>query len=532
MIRIKNLSFKYSQTSEMVLDEVNLTFKPGSLTLVTGASGTGKSTLLRCINGLVPHFSGGEIYGEVNVFDEDPISDGPQVLADKVGFVFQEPEAQFVFDTVEDEIAFALENTNIPPEEMHQRVKAILVEMKLSNLRKAKMKDLSGGEMQKVAIASALISEPQVLVLDEPTSQLDPISADEILQFIVFLKLRLGLTIIISEHRLERLLPYTDTIVHIQMDHKILSGAPQEILPKISQVPPIIMIAKAMHLTPLPLTPQVFSEMTASMDLPLKKKHSTNNSVPSECLIQVENLSMCINNKLILNDVSLDLFRGEILSLMGPNGAGKTSFLKALLGLIPSKGKRKLFDHEMDAMGLSAIIQHIAYLPQNPNDLLFADSVAEELQITLKNHNQSVNEASLSEFLARFSLAEKKQNYPRDLSVGERQRTALAAITVHSPEIILLDEPTRGLDYLAKCDLINIFKGWRDEGRAILLITHDIEFAAQLADRVAILEKGVITYTGNPHIAFSNFPAYRTQTAQLFPGTNWITPDNVDFLNL
>lgn len=197
----------------MVLDEVNLTFKPGSLTLVTGASGTGKSTLLRCINGLVPHFSGGEIYGEVNVFDEDPISDGPQVLADKVGFVFQEPEAQFVFDTVEDEIAFALENTNIPPEEMHQRVKAILVEMKLSNLRKAKMKDLSGGEMQKVAIASALISEPQVLVLDEPTSQLDPISADEILQFIVFLKLRLGLTIIISEHRLERLLPYTDNIL-------------------------------------------------------------------------------------------------------------------------------------------------------------------------------------------------------------------------------------------------------------------------------------------------------------------------------
>jgi len=178
-------------------------------------------------------------------------------------------------------------------------------------------------------------------------------------------------------------------------------------------------------------------------------------------------------------------------------------------------------------MDLVEIIQHIAYLPQNPNDLLFAESVLDELRMTLKNHELNIEASEISEFLAEFGLEEKKDRYPRNLSVGERQKTALAAISVHQPMILLLDEPTRGLDYDNKEALKEILQGWRDEGKSILLITQDIEFAARIADRVAILEEGELNFVGDPRNAFSKLPAYRTQIARLFPNAAWITIEDI-----
>ena len=181
----------------------------------------------------------------------------------------------------------------------------------------------------------------------------------------------------------------------------------------------------------------------------------------------------------------------------------------------------------MAEMTLSDIIEHIAYLPQNPNDLLFSDSVLGEMQVTLKNHHLLKDEDEIACFLTQFGLQKKQNDYPRDLSVGERQRVALAAITIHSPQIIFLDEPTRGLDYRAKIDLANLLREWRDQGKSILLVTHDVEFAADFADRVAILEEGSTLFTGHPKIAFSQFEPYLTQTAKIFPGRNWITPQDI-----
>jgi energy-coupling factor transport system ATP-binding protein len=212
---------------------------------------------------------------------------------------------------------------------------------------------------------------------------------------------------------------------------------------------------------------------------------------------------------------------------MGPNGAGKTTILRSILKLIPSSGDIYIGKNHIKDLQLSEIIKQIAYLPQNPNDLLFAESIFDELEITLNNHSQKMNNAEIAEFLDHFGLGEKGNRYPRDLSVGERQRTALAAITVHRPQIIFLDEPTRGLDYQAKRVLSDLFHRWRDLGKAILLVTHDVEFAAHLADRVIILEEGKLTYSGEPQIAFTQFPAYRTQTASIFPGRGWIVPEDV-----
>jgi energy-coupling factor transport system ATP-binding protein len=528
MINIKQLSFQYPQTSHKVLDNVTLDIPEGTLTLVTGASGSGKSTLLRCINGLVPHFSGGVISGEIRVFGSDPIGEGVAVMAGKVGFVFQEPEAQFVFDTVEDEIVFSLENMGMSREDMDRSINQVLYELGLSDLRHRKINTLSGGEQQKVSIASALVAHPKVLVLDEPTSQLDPISADEVLKFMLDLKSQQNLTVLISEHRLERLLPYADLILNLAVNKTIHFGDPQQVLPEMDQVPPIIEIAQRFGLSPLPLTPETFPKISTDL-LPSSNKQSHYDPTnKAEILLSVQKLINSFENRTILKEVDLDLQGGEILVLMGPNGSGKTTFLRSVLKLIPSSGDIFLNGVAIKNLHFSEVIQNIAYLPQNPNDLLFAESIIDELKITLKNHGRDFNSINYSKFLEHFGLADKGSQYPRDLSVGERQRTALAAITVHDPKIIFLDEPTRGLDYHAKRSLSGLFQQWRGQGKAILLVTHDVEFAAQLADRVAVLKRGQFIFVGSPADAFTKIHGYQTQTAQLFPNKGWITPKDIE----
>jgi energy-coupling factor transport system ATP-binding protein len=527
MIKITDLSYRYPLSTQNVLNQLNLEIHPGTLTLVTGASGSGKSTLLRCINGLVPHFTGGLISGQIHVFGSDPIAEGVEVMAGKVGFVFQEPESQFVFDTVEDEIAFSLENIGSTRKTMECRIQEVLHMANLSHLRHKNITEISGGEQQKVAIASALVTQPLVLVLDEPTSQLDPVSADEVLKFILDLKTRLNLTVLISEHRLERLLPYADLILNMRADQTVVFGKPQEILPKMDQVPPIVEIAQRLRISPLPLTPAAFPKWQAAHLLPVSEEKQTQPLNEYKISLVIQNLSTRLGDRQILNDISMEIRQCEILVLMGPKGAGKTTLLRSILKMIPSKGKITLSGEDLENLNFSEIIQQIAYLPQNPNDLLFAESIIDELKITLKNHGMDETKVDIHEFLAHFDLADKGGQYPRDLSVGERQRTALAAITVHDPQIIFLDEPTRGLDYQAKKALSTLFHQWRKQGKAILLVTHDVEFAALLADRVVIIEEGLVIFSGSPRIAFTKYHAYQTQTARIFPGMGWITPDDV-----
>lgn len=527
MINFSSFSFSYPDSPLPVLRRVNLEIASNSLTLVIGASGSGKSTLLRCINGLVPHFTGGSASGKIDVLGSDPIQDGPGKMAQKIGFVFQEPEAQFVFEQVEDEIVFPLENMGIPRSLMQNRLDQALDRMEISHLRKRKINQISGGEQQMVAIASALVSQPPILILDEPTSQLDPSSADNLLKYIVSLKQKFGLTVLVSEHRLERLLPYCDTIVYLTQDHHCLHGPVHAMLEKLPDVPPVVEIARQFNISPLPVSIDQFSLPPNETIPPVVEK---NNSVPpsqKETLLKIDQLSTRINGREIIHDVTLDLYKGEILTLLGPKGSGKTTLLRSILGLIPSSGERQINNTSLESIPLSDIIQHIAYLPQNPNDLLFAESVLDELKVTLNNHGVQKNDDELKAILQSFELEEKMARYPRDLSVGERQRTALAAISVHEPQILLLDEPTRGLDYSAKQKLGEIINNWTSQGKAILLVTHDVEFAVKLADRVVILENGKIAFKGIPGEAFRLFPGYQTQTALLFPKQGWITAEDV-----
>ncbi|MEN6300994.1 MAG: ABC transporter ATP-binding protein, partial [Anaerolineaceae bacterium] len=255
MITFQNVSFSYPNSIKPAINNISFTIHRGELVLITGVSGSGKSTLLKCINGLVPHFSGGSISGKITIDGHDPVKESPKSLCQVVGFVFQDPECQFVMDRIEDEIAFVLENFDFPPLEIEERINKALSSFDLNDLRYRNISNLSGGEQQKVAIASVLALQPSILVLDEPTSQLDPESADNLLQILKDLNEHENLTIILSEHRLERVVPYTDRIIHLDAHGNLeAAGHPRQVLQKLDIEIPLIEAAKILEWKSIPLS--------------------------------------------------------------------------------------------------------------------------------------------------------------------------------------------------------------------------------------------------------------------------------------
>lgn len=535
MITFRQVCYTYPEAPHPALHDINLHLPEGSFTLVAGPSGAGKSTLLRCINGLVPHFSGGVLAGSITVHGLDPVLVAPQVMSRHVGFVFQDPEAQFVVDQVEDEIAFALENAALPRQEMRVRVEESLDLLDLAPLRDRRLDTLSGGERQRVAIAAALALRPRVLVLDEPTSQLDPKSAEDVLHALERLNSDLGLTIVLAEHRMERVLPFADRMVVLSdTGAGILDGPPRAVLNQVSMTPPLVTIGKALAWEPLPLTIKEglrfaresrIGELRANGDDGAQRGAVTQQSPPH---IQVRQVSVGYQNRPVLRDIDLEVWAGEIVVLMGRNGAGKTTLLKTLVGLVrPQRGTVLVQGRDTDSLDVAQICRQVGYLPQDPNALLFADTVREELEITLRNHGYPAGTLEPDALLGRLGLRDKAACYPRDLSAGERQRVALAAIAVTKPGTLLLDEPTRGLDYAAKHELVTLLRGWRSEGMAVLLVTHDVELAAALADRVLLMSQGEMIASGPPAEVMGASPLFAPQVARLFPGTGWLTPDDV-----
>ncbi len=529
MISFDHFTYTYPGASLPALSGVCLEIPQGAFVLVAGPSGAGKSTLLRSLNGLVPHFSGGQVSGRVSVAGHDPIAQGPAVLSCVMGLVFQDPEAQFVVNRVEDEIAFALENAGAPLDAMRQQVERALALLGLSDMRRRSLEHLSGGEMQRVAIASALALQPQVLALDEPTSQLDPQSAAEVLTALVRLNRELGLTIVISEHRLERVAEYATQLVYVQQG-QVLSGAPRQILAQMAIVPPVVALGRALDWRPLPLTVQEARPFAQNFRLPAP--HSPESQKEREkagdLILQVQDLRVAYNNQAVLCGLDLSMRKGEIVALVGRNGAGKTTLLRAIVGLLkPQHGHISIAGRSTAGRAVADICRQVAFLPQNPNALLFADTIEQELLITLRNHHLSIASQARAKLLNQLGLGDLAQAYPRDLSVGQRQRAALAAIAVTQPALLLLDEPTRGLDYEAKGSLAQLVRSWRDEGAAVLLVTHDVELVARLADRVAVLEGGKIARNGPPAQVLSDWAAFAPQMARLFPGSGWLTVEDV-----
>ncbi len=539
MIQLSHVTYTYPDQITPALADFSTTIQPGEFVLVVGPSGAGKSTFLRSLNGLVPHFYGGRWAGRAEVFGRDPVALAPRGMADLVGFVFQDPEAQFVVDTVEDELAFAMENFALPPTTMRKRVEEVLDQMGIAGLRTRRISTLSGGEKQRVAIASVLALQPEVLVLDEPTSQLDPQAAEEVLLAVRHLNEDLGLTVILSEHRLERVIQYADRVLFLPALAALpMSDAPRAVAALLPQVPPLIELGRTLGWQPLPLTIKEGrgfarrltdrlgpgsrgTEVTAEAVLPPPLR-------PSAPLLSVRNLHYAYDGRAALRGVNLEVMPGEFIVLMGRNGSGKSTLLKQIVGLLkPGEGQVTVNGLDTRKVDVDAIIQTVGYVPQHPGSLLFSDTLAAELAFTRKGHRLPPDPDTDRRLLDRLGLGALAGRNPRDLSGGEQQRAALASILAGDPQIILLDEPTRGLDYAQKRSLADLLLALKAEGRTIIMATHDVELAAACADRVALMAEGQIIVDGPARQVMSDSQVFSSQINKLFRDPRYLVVADV-----
>lgn len=529
-IESRALHYSYPNAEKPTLENLSFALPDGALTLVTGASGVGKSTLLRTFNGLVPHFSGGTLQGRLTVDGVEPYLQPPQNMGQRVGFVFQDPESQAVMAQVEDEIAFGMEQQGLNRAEMRVRLEEVLDLLGIATLRGRALTTLSGGERQRVAIAAVLALRPPLIVLDEPTSQLDPLAADELFQALVRLNHDLGISVVVAEHRLERVLPYADTMLTLTPTTPLL-GTPREVLPHLQEVPPLVEMARRLKWEPLPLTIKEARPFSRKITLPTPTGTPTASFKNGTPLVRADGVSVGYHGTFAVRSADFALHAGEIVALMGRNGAGKSSLLRSLVGLVrPTSGAITVGTLDATRTSTAALCRIVGFLPQNPNDLLFAETVREEWEFSLRQHGidpvtgWDEYGAPLAEQLGLTPLLHR---YPRDLSVGERQRVALGAILLVRPRVLLLDEPTRGLDHQSKHQLATLLKTWRYEGMGVVVITHDVEFAAQIADRVVMMAEGQIVADGTPATVLGNSPLFAPQAARLFPNQGWLTADEV-----
>lgn len=512
-IEFDNLSYAYpagpSEAAPPALQGVSARLADGSFTLLAGASAGGKSTLLRTINGLVPQFHGGRMTGAVTVNGRDASRTPTRHMAAIAGMVFQEPEAQAVAETVEDELAFGMEQHGLAPAEMRRRVDALLFELGIEALRYRHLNTLSGGERQRVAIAAVLALEPRILLLDEPTSQLDPAGADAVLSTLQRLHCERGLTLVVAEHRLERLLPVVDAVLEVEHGQALLM-TPRQAAGQLRTVPPVCAAGRRLGWAPLPLTVAEASAFPARLRAP--------RSIPGECgrmLLAAEHLTVAYGEHVALQDATITLHAGEVVALTGANGSGKTTLFRALAGLVQPLSGRIVFEGSDAPRSTQARTAYAGLVPQDPAIALYHESVRAEVAETLRYRRGRERQQSVDGALATWDLGGLASSNPRDLSVGQQQRVALATMLAHQPPAWLLDEPTRGADGPAKAWLAERLRCHAAAGGAAIVATHDIESAARYATRVIGLHGGRIAFDLPAAQAFTATGPCPVQAAQL-----------------
>ena len=548
-IVFERVSITYPDAARPALTAVDLEIAEGELCLVVGRTGSGKSTLLGAVNGLVPHFTGGTLTGSVRVFGRDTRDHRPRDLADVVGVVGQNPLAGFVTDTVEEELAYWMEQLALAPDVMRKRVEETLDLLGLADLRHRPLRDLSGGQQQRVAIGSVLTTHPRVLVLDEPTSALDPSAAEEVLAAITRLVHDLGVTVLLAEHRIERVLQYADHLVHLSPEGRVEAGPPAELMVTSSVAPPVVELGRLAGWTPLPLSVRDARRRVA----PLRDRLS--GSTPRQGgrrpagdagapVLRAQGVVVRYGDLVAVGDVDLTLRSGEVTALMGRNGSGKSSLLWALQG----SGRRDrgrvavlagrdatadaAFPGDLDPATLDPATldpargrRLVGLVPQEPGDLLYLDTVDGECERA--DHESATDAGTCARLLERIAPGIIPGQHPRDLSEGQRLALVLAIQLTADPAVLLLDEPTRGLDYGAKRQLRGVVHELADRGHAVLLATHDVEFVADTADRVVVMADGEVVADGPTADIIVSSPAFAPQVAKILSPQPWLTVRDV-----
>ncbi|MFB6701692.1 ABC transporter ATP-binding protein [Streptomyces rubiginosohelvolus] len=588
MIRFERVSVRYEGTERPTLSGVDLTVPEGELVLLVGPSGVGKSTLLGTVSGLVPHFTGGLLSGRVTVDGRDTRTHKPRELADLVGTVGQDPLAHFVTDTVEDELAYGMESLGLAPDTMRRRVEETLDLLGLAELRDRPIATLSGGQQQRVAIGSVLTPHPKVLVLDEPTSALDPAAAEEVLSVLQRLVHDLGTTVLMAEHRLERVVQYADQVILLPAPGAPPVMGPPDGIMRVSPVrPPVAELGLLAGWDPLPLSVRdarraagglrerlADASPPAPTGTPGAPEGASGSKPPgasvpvradvapasgpapvpvvaaersrpgrlarllgrgpaepvapaaADPVTRVDGLGVRRGRVEALRRVTLTVAPGETVALMGRNGAGKSTLLGALVGMIePTAGSVRVGGLAPARTDPRAMVRRVGLVPQEPRDLLYADTVAAECAAA--DRDAGAAEGTCRALVSELLPGVGDDTHPRDLSEGQRLALALALVLTGRPPLLLLDEPTRGLDYAAKARLVGVLRGLAAEGHAIVLATHDVELAAELAHRVVILADGEVVADGPTGQVVVSSPAFAPQAAKILAPQEWLTVSQV-----
>jgi energy-coupling factor transport system ATP-binding protein len=538
-LAIESLSYRYPTEADPALADVSLELGSGEFALLAGRSACGKSTLLRTACGLVPHFHGGELSGQVEVAGIDALATGPGELAGVVGYVAQDPETQVVSTTVGAEIELPLEMRGDAPASRARAVEEVALALAIPHLLGRAVDTLSGGELQRVALAAALVTRPQLVLLDEPTSQLDPVAGDELIWLLRRLNEEWGVTILLAEHRLERCLAAADRVISMSSGAIAFDGSARSFLQWAQEndtalETPAARLFSLVGIEPLPtgvrdarqtlaeggeagphltqLFPKTDGPLSPGGGFGKSTSRSEGARLPSDEAFACRDLWVELDSgdgpTDVLKGIDLKLRRGERVALMGRNGAGKSTLLRTAAGLTEAvRGKLRAPDG-------------IALLTQNPSDYLVRERVGEELP----------GEAGAAA-LRVVGLEHAVDADPRDLSGGERQRLALAVALAgrmdgeELPGLVALDEPTRGMDRARKDDLVELIEGLAASGAGVLVATHDVEFAAAFAERVVLLGDGVVIADGPAAEVLSGGWYFATEVARVLDLPGVVTPE-------
>lgn len=524
-IELNQVTFAYPDAVCPAIKDVSLKINKGQFIVLFGPSGSGKSTLLRLLKKEIkPH---GSLQG--GIFINGHSVTESHALAGEIGFVFQDPENQMVAENVLQEIVFGLENIGIKTAEMRSRVAEMVHFFGAESILERKTHELSGGKKQQINLASVLLMQPDILLLDEPTAQLDPVSSRDLLDILVRLNEEFGITIIVAEHRLEEFFTVADKIVMMDKGQLIHEGEPKQVMELlwhssnqvfVPSIPALYLSVELEEKRELPpLTVKEGNRWIQRKNFSLV--HTNGFEAPKvlgDDLFQIKNLSFRYNkeSEWVLKDLDFTLKKGERYALLGGNGSGKSTLLKMLCGIHkPSKGSVSFQDKRLKSWNKVELAKKIGYLPQNPKLFFIQDTVEKELCDTMNQWGVE-DDWEVERLLDTLGIDHLRQQHPYDLSGGELQKVALACLLIRKPEVLLLDEPTKGLDPISKENLVGTLQRLQTDNITIVMSTHDIEFAAKQATKCGMMFQGQISAEGAPHQFFKGNFFYTTMIQRLF----------------
>ena len=514
-IEIKGLSFRYVRSEVFALKNVDLVVNEGEKLLILGPSGCGKTTLLRCINGLIPHRYRGELLGTVKVFGENVAETPIHKISLKVGTVLQDPESQFVGISVEEDVAFGLENLRFSREEMRRLVAESLSVVGLTGMEQRAPHEMSGGQKQKVALAGVLAMRPSVILFDEPLANLDPASADEILDFMDVLNREYGKTIVIVEHRFEQVLEKGVDKIAVMSDGRVVAyGTPEDIMERADllvkigiRLPLYAEVAyqlkkRGLWEGPLPLSvEETASRLKGSVRARIEGKLEVPSEKPDrKPILEFRDVHYVYPTGVkAIRGVDLKIYPGEVVALMGPNGAGKSTLSLLSIGILkPTRGRVLVDGVDTRDATVAQLARTVGIIFQNPNHMLFKNSVEEEIAFGPKNLGYSEEEIErfVEQAMQICDLKRYRGRHPLSLSMGERKRVCIAAALSMNPRLLFFDEPTVGQDHRHSEAFMSYIKRLREKGYTIVIITHNVNLAIEYCQRAVIMVDGKIIADG------------------------------------